>query len=74
MQRIKALGGGGTDYFCIFEYIEKKMNVEKLSGIVIFTDGDADFPRATVANGIPALWLFTKSNVVAPWGKTACVI
>ena len=74
LQLIKVLGGGGTDYFCIFEYIEKKMNIEKLSSLVIFTDGDADFPKATAANGIPVLWLFTKADVVAPWGKSAYVI
>lgn len=73
LNMIKALGGGGTDYFCIFDYIVKKMDNEKLSSIVIFTDGDAEFPPVPTTNGIPVLWLFTRVDASAPWGKVAYI-
>lgn len=71
--QIKPRGGGGTDFNCIFNYIRKNLTNDPPVDIVIFTDGQADFPNEAVANNIPVLWLFSDRSVVPPWGKYAYV-
>ena len=71
--QIKPRGGGGTDFNCIFNYIRKNLTNDPPVDIVIFTDGQADFPDEAVANNIPVLWLFSDRSVVPPWGKYAYV-
>lgn len=65
-------GGGGTDFNCIFRYMQKN-TTENTPSVVIFTDGQADFPKASAARNLSVLWLFSQKNVVAPWGKWAYV-
>ena len=68
---IKPVGGGGTSFRIIFEYVNKYM-VEKLpASIVILTDGYAPFPPENETNGIPVLWLLNNDIVNPPWGKVA---
>ena len=68
---IKPVGGGGTSFQIIFEYVNKYM-VEKLpASIVILTDGYAPFPPESETNGIPVLWLLNNDIVNPPWGKVA---
>ena len=68
---IKPVGGGGTSFQIIFEYVNKYM-VEKLpTSIVILTDGYAPFPPESETNGIPVLWLLNNDIVKPPWGKVA---
>lgn len=69
--RIKPIGGGGTDYDSIFEFIQETNAVPPTS-IVIITDGEGAFPNTDVANSVPVLWLMTKDNK-APWGKSVYV-
>lgn len=73
LERIIPKGGGGTDFYCVFEYINSKMANKPPSNIVIFTDGEAEYPPQSVAQNIPVLWLFTKENAKAPWGNMATV-
>ena len=68
---IKPVGGGGTDFCAIFDYMNKKMADEPPSYIVIITDGYGDFPHESEAGGIPVLWLINNEEVDPPWGKTA---
>ena len=68
---IKPVGGGGTSFQIIFEYVNKYM-VEKLpASIVILTDGYAPFPPENETNGIPVLWLLNNDIVNPTWGKVA---
>ena len=68
---IKPVGGGGTSFQIIFEYVNKYM-VEKLpTSIIILTDGYAPFPPESETNGIPVLWLLNNDIVNPPWGKVA---
>lgn len=71
--QIKPRGGGGTDFRCIFNYIQRNLANDSPVDIVIFSDGQADFPEETSANNIPVLWLLSNKNVVPPWGKYAYV-
>ena len=71
--QIKPRGGGGTDFNCIFNYVRRNLTNDPPVDIVIFTDGQADFPDETAANNIPVLWLFSDRSVVPPWGKYAYV-
>lgn len=68
---IKPVGGGGTDFSIIFEYVEKEMSCNPPDSIVILTDGYADFPNEEAANGIPVLWMINNNEIDPPWGQVA---
>lgn len=68
-QIIRPVGGGGTDFAIIFDYV-KKMEKEP-SSIIILTDGYAPFPEESAAMGIPTLWLINNEEITPPWGKIA---
>lgn len=68
---IKAAGGGGTDFFVIFEYVAKYMQDEPPVCIIVLTDGYAPFPDEECANNIPVLWLLNNDDINPPWGKVA---
>lgn len=70
---IKPRGGGGTDFGCVFDFVKKHMADVPLADIVIFTDGQAEFPNESAAGNIPVLWLLTDKSVTPPWGKFAYV-
>lgn len=65
--KMKPYGGGGTDYNCIFEFVNTRDNTP--TSIVIITDGEGTYPDEWVANSIPVLWLLTGDNA-APWGRS----
>ena len=66
---IRPVGGGGTSFHIIFDYVRDKMQDRLPASIVILTDGEADIPDQKEAMGIPVLWVLT-SDVEIPWGKT----
>ncbi len=68
---IKPAGGGGTDFFIIFNYVNDNMYQNPPTSIVILTDGHAFYPDEEITNGIPVLWLINNEKVTPPWGKTA---
>ena len=68
---IKPVGGGGTDFQIIFEYVAKHMTDKLPASIIILTDGYAPFPQPQLAMGIPVLWLINNEDVTPPWGKIA---
>jgi len=70
---LKPPGGGGTDYYVLFDFIRKNIPFDSISSIVIFTDGQADFPPIPLNDNIPVLWLFSKDTVKAPWGRQAVI-
>ena len=71
LEKIKPVGGGGTDFQIIFDYVNKYMKEDPPSNIVILTDGYAPFPKEQIANGIPVMWLINNATVNPPWGKVA---
>ena len=68
---IKPAGGGGTDFQIIFEYVDQHMQENLPASIIILTDGYAPFPKETVSEGIPVLWLINNKDAEPPWGKVA---
>ena len=70
---IRPKGGGGTDFDVIFSYVEKQMEEDPVS-IIILTDGYAPFPSESAARGIPVLWIINNEEVTPPWGKIARLI
>lgn len=73
LRRIMPAGGGGTDFHSIFHFVGTRMASDPPASIVIFTDGQGDFPDEAEAQNIPVLWLFTQKDVQAPWGRAAYV-
>lgn len=71
---IKPVGGGGTDFQIIFEYVMKHMEGKLPASIIILTDGYAPFPQEKLAGGIPVLWLLNNEEVNPPWGKIARIV
>lgn len=69
--KIKPVGGGGTDFQIIFEYVHKHMENKLPACIIILTDGYAPFPEEHLAQDVPVLWLIDNSDVEPPWGKVA---
>ena len=70
---IRAAGGGGTSFHCIFRYVQEHLDIIEPASIVILTDGYAPFPKESEAMGIPVLWLITNTKADPPWGKVARV-
>ena len=71
LKNINPIGGGGTSFKNVFNYIRYNMNEELPVSIVIFTDGYAEFPEEEAAMGIPVLWIICGTEVEPPWGVTA---
>lgn len=70
LQRIRPTGYGGTDFDCIFRYVQAHME-EPPSCIVIFTDGIGVYPSEEAAAGIPVLWILHGGAAFPNWGQTA---
>lgn len=68
---IHPVGGGGTDFQIIFEYVHYHMQEKLPASIIILTDGYAPFPDVSVTDDIPVLWLLNNEEVNPPWGKIA---
>lgn len=60
---------GGTDFHVIFEYVREEMIRNLPKGIIILTDGYADFPSQAEAKNIPTLWVIVDSRQTPKWGK-----
>lgn len=71
---IRPVGGGGTNFHIIFDYVEREMSDQLPVSIVILTDGYAPFPEESSAMGIPVLWIINNDNATPPWGKIARII
>lgn len=68
--RIRPRGSGGTDFDCIFRYVQEHSE-QQPSCIVIFTDGIGEYPPAEAAGGIPVLWILHGGAPFPNWGCTA---
>ena len=68
---IAPLGGGGTSFDIIFDYVSQEYNSNKPSCIIIFTDGMANFPEEEATLGIPVFWIINNTKITPPWGRIA---
>lgn len=69
--KIRPIGGGGTNFHVVFDYVKDNLLDDPPKSIIILTDGYADFPKEKAAFGIPVLWLINNKDVTPPWGKIA---
>ncbi len=67
---IEPVGGGGTSFEVIFDYLKGHMKRDLPAAIIIFTDGYAVFPDEGAALGVPVLWIYSQNDDNAPWGIT----
>jgi len=58
------IGGGGTSFKPVFEYVEKEMQLPDL--LVYFTDAAGEFPDTVPS--YPVIWL-VKGKQKVPWGQ-----
>lgn len=71
VQTIKPVGGGGTNFDCIFEYVNNEWVEEKPECIVVMTDGECTYPNEAITNGIPVIWvIMNNTSCIPPFGKT----
>ena len=61
---------GGTDFSCIFRYIDRYCDKDPAC-IVIITDGLGDYPTEEEARGVPVLWILYGDAPFPSWGKQA---
>ncbi len=73
LKNIIPLGGGGTNFFCIFEYIKENYNSNSPCCIIIFTDGYGEFPNKNELS-IPILWVINNEEITPPFGKTIRIL
>lgn len=68
---ITAIGGGGTRFDIIFDYVFSQMADSLPSCIIILTDGYAPIPKQDISRDIPVLWVLVDSDVKPSWGRIA---
>lgn len=71
--KIKPIGGGGTNFRNIFDYVNENMDRMGIACIIILTDGVAAFPHESEALGIPVIWAMNNDRIVPPWGKIVLI-
>lgn len=69
INKLRPRGGGGTEFACIFRYVNSRRVGNIPSSIVVITDGESAYPDEIMANNIPVLWLVV-GNRKAPWGRS----
>ena len=74
LTEIIPIGGGGTSFDAIFDYLNSNCSDELPACIVIFTDGDAPYPPESAAMGIPVLWMINNLEITPPWGRITRVL
>ncbi|MBQ4570969.1 MAG: hypothetical protein IJB21_04690 [Bacilli bacterium] len=69
IEKIKPMGGGGTSFESVFEYVDR-MDEPPIM-IIILTDGEAPYPKLDSSYNIPILWLINNDKITPPYGKVA---
>ena len=69
LSKIEPVGGGGTSFTAIFEYMKQNMQESLPKLLIIMTDGYCDFPDESVTMGVPVIWVIVDSEVNPPWGE-----
>ncbi len=69
LERIKPVGGGGTSFHVIFQYLARELREEPPRVIIIITDGYAAFPSESDALEIPVIWIIQDSDREPPFGE-----
>lgn len=68
---VEPVGGGGTSFGCIFEYMKEHFIEELPTAVIVLTDGYAKYPDEDSALDVPVLWIIAgEKEEDAPWGVT----
>ena len=70
IDKITPVGGGGTSFYAVFDYIKNIPEDKKPSMVAIITDGYADYPDEPE---IPVIWLLTDKESSPPWGESVYI-
>lgn len=70
IDKITPVGGGGTSFYAVFDYIKSIPEDKKPSVVAIITDGYADYPDEPE---IPVIWLLTDKESSPPWGESVYI-
>lgn len=69
LMNIIPIGGGGTDFRSVFDYIRLERYDDLPASVVIFTDGEGPYPEESETMGLPVLWVLHDSAAYPPFGK-----
>lgn len=72
LSKIKPMGGGGTSFSAVFDYLSTLKERPRL--LIILTDGQAPFPAKESAAAVSVLWIINNEDITPPWGKVARLI
>lgn len=70
LQGIVPIGGGGTNFCSVFDYLSKHTS-SLPACMVIITDGMGPYPYENETLGIPTLWLINNNDYTPPFGRVA---
>ena len=70
IKELTPMGGGGTSFYSIFEYLRDHMSDRLPAAVIILTDGFAEYPPQSMALDVPVLWLIYDNEEDAPWGDS----
>lgn len=70
LKKFSLMGGGGTSFSAIFQYLQENMSEQLPVAMIILTDGYSIFPTEEAALGVPVLWIMVGSERKAPFGTT----
>ncbi len=73
LKNAKPVGGGGTSFKAVFDYLSGLEDEDIPNLVIILTDGYAEFPQEGEAMGIPVVWIIINSKVAPPWGETVYI-
>ena len=68
---IPQVGGGGTSFKAVLDYVAELEKTRKVNTVIIATDGYCKYPEENPVKA-PLVWLMT-TDEVAPYGQTAQV-
>ena len=69
--KVEPVGGGGTSFQAIFDYMAEKMRNHLPNALVILTDGVAPDVDERCALSVPVLWIIIDDEkMTKPWGRT----
>ncbi len=67
--KITPIGGGGTNFCCVFDYLRCECIDNLPASVVIFTDGYGPYPKESETLNLPVLWVMHNTVEEPPFGK-----
>lgn len=66
---VMPVGGDGTSFHRIFDYMEYQMEDDLPAAVIIMTDGYAQWPDEERTQEVPVMWIIIDSERQPPWGE-----